>query len=341
MTTRQMTSCQMTTRQTLYFVQPYTVEVRHEDAPALAAHQVRVRTTCTAISAGTEMLFYRGQVPTDMAVDTTIATLGDTIQYPLTYGYCAVGVVEDVGDAVDNAWHGRRVFAFHPHTSEFNCEPATLISLPDWLTDEQAAFLPNMETAVNFTMDAHPLVGERVVVMGLGIVGLLTVYLLRHFPLEALHAVDGYANRRAVAQRWGITSVIAPNQLAQQQGLDPDLIVEVSSNPAALENALQLSGYGTRILVGSWYGTKQAQLSLGGSFHRNRIQLLSSQVSTIDGRFSNRWDKNRRLQAAMRFLRDLPVDDLITHRFPLAQARDAYALLDQHPEQTMQILFSY
>lgn len=331
----------MTTRQTLYFAQPYQVEVHNESMPAPEPHQVVVKTVLSAISAGTELLFYRGQVPPGMAVDTSITGMQQTVKYPLAYGYCNVGEVVAHGNQVDPTWQGRRVFAFHPHTSAFISEPVQLHPIPDAISYEQAVLLPTMETAVNFVMDAKPILGERVLTIGLGIVGLLTAYLLNRFPVERVYAVDGYANRIALAQQWGINALHSLNDLTTLQKYNPDLILELSSNPAALTSALDYAGFGTRIVVGSWYGDKVANLPLGGNFHRNRVQLISSQVSTLDGQFSNRWDKQRRLKTAWQQLEKLPVQELISHRLPLSSASVAYALLDQHPEQTLQILFTY
>lgn len=331
----------MTTRQTLYFARPYQIEVRQEPIPDLQPHQVLVQTSLSAISAGTEMLFYRGQVPDDMAIDATIAGMDGAVHYPLSYGYSCVGIVVATGSAVDASWRGRRVFAFHPHSSHFVCDPATLLPIPEGITDEQALFLPNMETAVNFVMDARPLIGERVVVFGLGIVGLLTSMLLCRFPLAHLLAFDAYAKRLELVKSLGIDAAQPPVDWRALSDLDPDIILEVSSNPAALETAIQLAGFGTRIIVGSWYGKKVAQLPLGGSFHRNRVQIISSQVSTLDASLSNRWDKARRLHTAWQQLRSLPTEQLITHRLPLAAASEAYTLLDQQPEQALQVIFTY
>jgi 2-desacetyl-2-hydroxyethyl bacteriochlorophyllide A dehydrogenase len=331
----------MNVRQTLYFARPYQVEVHSEPLPPLLPHQLQIKTVVSAISAGTELLFYRGQVPPAMAVDATIAGMGQAVQYPLSYGYCSAGEVVAIGAEVDPAWQGCRVFAFHPHTSAFVCEAAMLLPIPETLSYEQAVLLPNMETAVNFVMDARPLVGERVLIFGLGVVGLLSSYLLRRFPLSSLVAIDAYAKRRQLAQDWGIDALFSPTEIEELQEYDPDLILEVSSNPAALATALQLAGYGTRIVIGSWYGDKIAHLPLGGKFHRNRIQLISSQVSAIDGRFSNRWDKARRLQTAWKQLQGLPANELISHRLPIASASEAYQLLDQQPDQTLQILLTY
>lgn len=331
----------MSQRKTVYFVRPYQVEVKCEALPALGEHQVLVQTVVSAISAGTELLFYRGQVPDGMAVDATIRGMNQSVQYPLAYGYCSAGTVIAIGRAVEPTWLGRRVFAFHPHTSAFVADTSSLLPIPDTLSFEQAVFLPNMETAVNFVMDARPLFGERVLVFGLGVVGLLTLHLLRKFPISHLSAVDSYAKRRSLAAAWGADSLHAPGSTEALQDFDPDLILELSSNPAALANALELAGYGTRILVGSWYGDKSASLPLGGKFHRNRVQIVSSQVSTLDGQLSNRWNKTRRLQSAWAHLHTLPIDDLITHRLPISAASDAYNLLDTQPDGALQILFTY
>jgi threonine dehydrogenase-like Zn-dependent dehydrogenase len=206
---------------------------------------------------------------------------------------------------------------------------------------EQAVFLPSMETAVNLVMDSRPLAGERVVIFGQGVVGLMMTSLLARYPLGELIAVDGYAKRREVACRWGARRALDPSDLAELAEYDPDLIVELSSNPAALEAALQIAGFGARIVVGSWYGDKPVTLPLGGPFHRNRIQIVSSQVSTVDGQFHNRWSKARRLQLAWQLLQATPVQELITHRMQLAEAPAAYELLDRHPEQALQVVFTY
>lgn len=287
------------------------------------------------------MLFYRGQVPAGMAADATIASLQSSVRYPLTYGYCSVGEVIELGAEVEREWLGRRVFAFHPHASHFASDISSVLTIPDSITNEQAVFLPNMETAINFAMDARPLVGERVLIMGLGIVGLLTTHLLRQFPLGSLRAVDGYANRRAIARRWGVEHALSPDHIDELSAFDPDLILELSSNPAALSTAIPLAGFGTRIVVGSWYGDKHVTLPLGGSFHRNRVQLLSSQVSTVDGQFANRWDKSRRLNSAWRQLATLPYQQLISHRLPIDEAGYAYEILDRQPQDALQILLTY
>src|SRR5688500_1320083 len=161
-------------RKTLYFTAPREVELREESLPAPGADEVLVETTCSAISAGTEMLVYQGRFPRDLEADSVISSLRGGFRYPVAYGYACVGVVRDTGAQVDTSWRGKSVFAFQPHTSHFICNPESLFAIPASLSSETACFLPNMETAVNLVQDGSPIFGERVLVLGQGIVGLLT-----------------------------------------------------------------------------------------------------------------------------------------------------------------------
>jgi 2-desacetyl-2-hydroxyethyl bacteriochlorophyllide A dehydrogenase len=325
-------------RRSLYFTAPHTIDVREEPLPALAAGQVLAQTLCSAISPGTEMLVYRGQVPTEMAVDETIAALGGQFRFPLKYGYSAVGRVLELGPGVDSAWQGRTVFAFNPHESHVIADIAQLFPLPDDVDAETALFLPNMETAVNFLLDGAPLIGERVAVLGQGVVGLLTTALLARCPLANLTTFDHYPLRRETSLALGAHVSLSPES---SPALQADLTYELSGSPAALDAAIALTGFDGRIVVGSWYGQKRAALDLGGRFHRSRIRLISSQVSTLTPALSGRWDKARRLQVAWAMLRAVRPGRLITHRVPLAAAAEAYTLIDQHPEACLQVLLTY
>lgn len=341
----------MDRRYTLYFDAPYTVSVREEACPQPGRDEVLVQTAVSAISAGTELLLYRGQMPPNMAADETITALTGDLAYPLAYGYAAVGQVIARGAAVADDWLGRLVFAFQPHTSHFVARPADLLPLPPGVSPETAVFLPNMETAVSFLMDGRPMIGEQVLVLGQGVVGLLTTGLLARLPLAALLTLDAHPLRRRWSERLGASAALDPAQADSNairhalQGKRPyrgaDLVYELSGNPQALQTALDLVGYNGRILIGSWYGQKRANLDLGGPFHRQHVQIASSQVSHIAPQWQGRWDKPRRLQTAWQQLQQQSPAALISHRLPLAQAADAYRRLDQMPETAVQIVFEY
>ncbi|MFZ2088461.1 MAG: zinc-binding alcohol dehydrogenase [Desulfobaccales bacterium] len=336
----------------LYFTEPYQVSLREEPLPRPGPGQVLVQTIMSAISPGTELLIYRGQAPQDLVADTTLAALAGTLAFPLKYGYSAVGRVVELGREVSSHWQETLVFAFNPHEEFFLAEPAELMPVPPGLSPEEAVFLPNLQTAVTLVLDGKPLIGEKVAVFGQGIVGLLLTALLASFPLARLVTLDRYVNRRLASETLGVHVTLDPRSpevnaeirtALQGGGQDPwaDLAYEISGNPAALDQALAVTGFHGRIVIGSWYGAKTAELHLGGLFHRQRQILLSSQVSTISPELSGRWTRNRVLEVAWQMAAKIKPARFITQRFPLTQAAQAYELLDQHPEEAIQVVLTY
>lgn len=332
---------------TLYFTAPRRVEVREEQLPEPGPGQALVETACSAVSPGTEMLVYRGEFPAGLPVDECFPGMGADFAYPLAYGYAAAGRVAEVGPGVDAAWLGRAVFAFQAHASHFLTDLGALHPLPGGISLQSACLLPNVETAVTLVQDAAPRLGERALVFGQGIVGLLAAALLAEFPLEALVTVDPIAARREASLALGVRASLDPDEAgfrARARELLPagaDLTLELSGSPRALDEAVALTGFAGRVVVGSWYGRKPVALDLGGAFHRSRMRLLSSQVSTIAPELSGRWDKARRLEQAWAALARLRPERWITQRFPLEAAGEAYELIDRRPQQAIQVLLEY
>jgi 2-desacetyl-2-hydroxyethyl bacteriochlorophyllide A dehydrogenase len=341
---------------TLFFTAPKKTEIREIPLPRLKEDEVLVETICSAISAGTEMLVYRGQFPRLADAHDNVSS---DLNYPLAYGYACVGQVMKIGKMVNEEWLNKMVFAFHPHASSFILHPSSLILIPEGLSPETACFLPNMETAVNLVQDGAPILGERVLVLGQGVIGLLTASLLSEFPLESLVTVDNFELRRNAihveGQRWQVAGQkpkvksLAPEDLrpltlrqAQGNAFDPfDLTFELSGSPSALNDAIESTTFSGRVVIGSWYGQKRAEINLGGAFHRSRIKLISSQVSTISPELSGRWDKSRRFDVAWNALERIKPEKWITHRFPLDKAEEAYRLLDENPQETIQVIFDH
>jgi 2-desacetyl-2-hydroxyethyl bacteriochlorophyllide A dehydrogenase len=329
----------------LYFTGERSVEVRREPVEEPGAGELAVETLASGISAGTELLVYRDETPDGMAVDETITSLDGTFDYPLRYGYAAVGEVRAAGEDVDDEWLGRRVFAFEPHASRFRVPADAVVRVPADVDTATATLLPTLETATNFVMDARPRVGERVVVFGAGAIGLATTHVLAGFPLAELVVVEPNADRREHARAFGADDAVPPEAatglFADADPPGADLAVEVSGAPSTLDAAIDAVGYDGRIVVGSWYGTKRAPVDLGGSFHRDRISVESSQVSTVAPAQRGRWTKGRRLGVAFDGLRRIDADRLISPRVPFADAREAYRLLDRGAEGALHVVLDY
>ena len=339
-------------RTSVIFKKPYAIELVQSPLPVPGEEEVLIKTRFSAISAGTELLVYRGRFPSTLPVDATIPALVRPFDYPLAYGYASVGRVVEVGRSAPKELLDRLVFCFHPHESHYTIRQDRLIMLPDDIEPADAALSATMETAVNFLMDGRPVIGENVVIFGQGIVGLLTTALLARLPLGNLMALDPCRLRRKTAEIAGARTVLDPDAANLHDEVEKhlksagsekgaDLIYELSGNPAALNQAIGIAGPGARIVIGSWYGTQKAQLDLGGSFHRNRIRLISSQVSSLAPQFSARWTKGRRMNVALEMVRQLNPGRFVTHRIDVRQAAKAYELLDKRAHEAMQVLLTY
>jgi len=335
------------TARSLYFTAPRTVEVDSHPVPEPGPDEVRVRTTASAISAGTEGLLYRGEAPTDLPADEELEALDGDLSYPLQYGYAAVGEVTAVGERVADNWLERTVFAYNSHESHFLARPNDLLTVPDGVSPREATLVANLETAITFLLDGEPLLGEHVAVFGQGPVGLLTTALLAETPLETLVTFEPSETRRELSRAFGADRSLDPTDreadttFEESTGSRADLVYELSGDPDALNDAIGTTGFDGRVVVGSWYGTKPSQLDLGGRFHRDRIEIRSSQVSTIDPRLSGRWSRERRHDLTWTWLERLEVESLLTHEVPLEDAGRAYELLEEHPDEAIQVLLAY
>ena len=303
-----------------------------------------ISAACSAISAGTEAMIYAGAFPRDAVLDASIAAMQGTFAYPFSYGYALAGRVVARGSDVDASWDDALVFVFHPHQDRLVVPVAVCQRVPAGISAEAALYLPQVETALNLVLDGAPRVGERAVVFGLGVVGLLTARLLSEFPLERLIAAEPLGWRRRLAGDWGVAETADTNDAGQTQKLtrlDADLAFELSGDMAALNLAIDSAGFDARIVVGSWYGAQACPLDLGGRFHRNRLRLVSSQVSTLAPQLTGRWDKPRRLAFAWNALARLRPERLGSRFFPLAEGAEAFETLRARPEGVMQVAFRY
>jgi threonine dehydrogenase-like Zn-dependent dehydrogenase len=281
---------------------------------------------------------YRGEFDSEAAVDVNIKGMAEEkMSYPLRYGYCLVGRVVRWGDAVSEPeqYKDRLVFCFNPHGSRAVADQSSVVLVPRGIPAEDAVFMPSMETALSLVHDAAPIVGERVMVVGVGLIGLLVTALLSRLPVTVM-AVDLVPVRRALALAMGAKQALEP-ALAyaslRPDGAEMDASIEVSGSAKGLQTALDLTGFGGRVVVGSWYGSRSAPLKLGLDFHRSHLRLIVSQVSRIPGPLTDRWSKQRRFQAAWELVRELrPSTHLLTRRVSPSEVGIAYENLDKAVE---------
>lgn len=343
-------------RRVLRFLGPRQVSVETQPLPQPAADEVRVDTVLSAVSPGTEKLVYRGEAPAGETGDAALDSLSSGLDFPFLYGYSCVGHVTAVGDEVSTEWRGRRVFSFQPHVSHFTATPDVLLPLPDELSWTEGVLIPNAETAVNLVMDGAPILGEDVVVFGQGVVGLLTTALLAAHPIGALYTVEPDATRRKWSEAFGAHQSFPPaSSETLAEALDvsgepqsingstyqgADLIFELSGIPDVLNHALEIIGFDGRIVLGSWYGKRRAPIDLGGRFHRSRVSLISSQVSTVAPTYQGRWSTDRRMETVLNLLPDLGLERVVQDPVPIDHAPEIYDQMDRG-EAPLQPLFEY
>jgi 2-desacetyl-2-hydroxyethyl bacteriochlorophyllide A dehydrogenase len=306
------------------FVAPRRVELTEVPVPEPGDGELLVRAEFSGISGGTEMLAYRGEIDPELPLDETLEALGGTFAYPFGYGYSVVGRVERSRGTIPE---GARVFAFHAHQDLLVAGDDDVIRL-DGEDPRRATLLPLVETALQVSLDAGPLRGETVAVLGLGCVGALTGALLARDGARVIGSEPRELRRRAAA---GIgVEAVTPEDLAARLdsvtgGRGVPLLVEASGRPEVLAAGLSLLAHEGTALVCSWYGTKPVPLPLGAAFHRRRLVIRSTQVSTIPSHLADRWDRRRRRETARALLSELPLEPLATHEFPFERAPDAYA----------------
>ena len=315
----------MTIARALWTIAPGIAELRPETLPARAPDQVLARMLASGISRGTERLVLAGKVPENQWGAMRCPLQAGDFPFPVKYGYSAVAHVAE-GPA---ALQGKRVFCLHPHQDIFLAPAAMCSPIPDVVTDSRAVLGANMETALNILWDAQPLPGERALVIGAGVVGLLVAYLLARIPAMAVTIIDPDASRRGVAEALGI-QFAAPEAVPAEQ----ELIIHASANPAGLRQALQCAAFEARIIEASWFGAQEVALPLGEAFHSRRLRLISSQVGAVAPAMRGRRSYGERMGQALDLLADPVLETLIGPATRFEDLPDAMpSLLNPAPGQ--------
>ncbi|MDN3524821.1 zinc-binding alcohol dehydrogenase [Halomonas sabkhae] len=270
-------------------------ELRAESLSAPGAGEVLVETRFSAISRGTESQVFHGRIPVSEYQRMRAPFQQGEFNAELKYGYASVGCVLEGPPALQ----GRNVFCLFPHQDRYVVPESAVVPLPDGLSPRRAVLGANMETAVNALWDAAPLIGDRICVIGAGVVGALVAVLASDIPGTEVCLVDTNPQRASLAEALGVTFREPDNAPAEC-----DLVFHVSGSPAGLRQALTLAGNEARVVEMSWYGTEQVSVPLGQAFHSRRLTLQASQVGHLRGDRAVRWGGSRRLALALDLLGD-------------------------------------
>lgn len=289
--------------QAFWLREPGRGEIRPVGLPDRGPGDVVVRTVRSGISRGTETLVFRGAVPLGQRARMRAPFQEGDFPGPVKYGYLNVGVVEE-GPA---ELRGRTVFCLYPHQTVYVVPAGAVSVVPDDVPPARAVLAGTVETAVNALWDAAPAVGDRVAVVGGGMVGCCVARLLSHFPAVRVTLVDVDPGRAAVAGALGVDFALpddAPTGL--------DVVVHTSATSEGLQRALDLLAVEGTVIDLSWYGDTEVRLSLGGAFHDRRLTIRSSQVGALSAARASRRTSADRLALALELLRDPAFDALLT-----------------------------
>ena len=290
--------------------EPGTGEIRPAALPDAGAADVVVRTLRSGISRGTETLVFRGEVPASQYAAMRAPFQEGDFPGPVKYGYLSVGVVER-GPA---QLRGRTVFCLHPHQTRYVVPAGAVTVVPDDVPPARAVLAGTVETAVNALWDAAPLIGDRVTVVGAGMVGCCVARLLARFPGVHVQLVDTDSSRADVAAALGVDYAV-PDDAAEGR----DLVVHASATSAGLQQSLDILATEGGVIELSWYGNRTVDVSLGGAFHSRRLDIRGSQVGMIaPARRGSRTPADR-LALALDLLRDPAFDALITGASPFGE----------------------
>lgn len=278
-------------------------EILEQELPDPGPGEVRVRTLFSGISRGTESLVFRGHVPPNQYQVMRAPFQQGDFPGPVKYGYASVGRIEQ-GPA---ALRDQSVFCLFPHQDCYVVPASAVMLLPDDVPPGRAILTANAETAINVLWDAGVGPGDRVCVIGGGVVGCLVTWLAARIPGTTVTLVDLQPGRAALAETFG-ASFARPEQAPEDQ----DVVIHTSASEAGLATALGCAGTEACVIEASWYGSTQPRAPLGEAFHARRLSLRSSQVGQLPPARRPRWDHQRRLALALRLLNDPRLDALIS-----------------------------
>ena len=309
-----------------WIVAPGKGELRRESLPEPGPGEILVEALASGISRGTETLVFQGRVPESQRQIMRAPHQVGEFTFPLKYGYSSVGVVA----AGPDDWLGRHVFCLHPHQDRYVVPRDSVVTVPATIPEERVVLAANMETVVNALWDAAPRIGDRVAVVGAGVIGALAAAVASRMPGAAVQLVDINPDKAAIASALGV-SFAMPNVATPRA----DLVIHASATAEGLATALDLAGFEATIVELSWYGDRRVAVALGEGFHSRRLRLVSSQVGAVATPQRARWDRRRRLSLAVDLLADARFDVLLAPPVPFARLPEVMSELAAGPSEVM------
>lgn len=295
----------MTKHRALWHTSPTASELRETSVAKLASGYCVVQSLYSLISTGTERLVATGQVPVSLHDSMAVPYMEGGFSFPVKYGYSLVGRVTQGSEALS----GKLVHLLHPHQSYCLVRAADVFPVPNDVPPLRATLASNLETALTALWDAEVTIGDKVLVVGFGMIGALVARLLQALPAVNLFVHDTDAQRSAMAERMGFA-------VASAEAEDFDIAFHSSGSSGGLQTSIDAVGHEGRVVELSWYGTRPVRVHLGESFHRQRKQLISSQVASLPPRRSARWSFHRRKEVVFDLLKDEAFDQHITKVVP-------------------------
>jgi len=296
----------------IWYVRAGVAEIRTTSLSVPSEGFALVRSLFTGISRGTERLVLSGEVPEAERVRMRAPLQEGAFPFPVKYGYCAVGVAE-AGPA---ELIGRTVFCLHPHQDWFLAPLQMLVPVPEDVPARRATLAANMETALNAVWDSGAGPGDRIVVVGAGVVGLMVTALVARIPGTDVTVIDIAEDRRGLVESFGARFATAP----ASDSSGADVVFHTSVSGAGLNAAIASAGLEGTVVEMSWYGDREVPIRLGGAFHSQRLKLVSSQVGQVSPGHRPRWTYRRRMEAALRLLADDRLEALVAEEIAFADA---------------------
>jgi len=316
--------------QALWHINPVSSDILRSE-PEIQKNQCLLQSKYSLISVGTERTVSMGKVPVDLHDSMAVPYMKGAFSFPVKYGYSLVGKVLKG----PSEWMGRNVHLMHPHQDYCYSNLSDLFILPPTIPLKRATLISNMETAVNAIWDSQVSIGDRVVVVGFGLIGSLVALIVRQIPGVEVQVVEIDKSRQQVARSlgFGVSDSCKKNHF--------DMAFHASGSATGLQNAIDAVGLEGPIIELSWYGNRKVDISLGTTFHSLRKQLISSQVSFIPSTKQSGWDFKRRKKTVLNLLHNPVFDHLLDTEVPFKESPSVFEKIRNNDWEPLTCVVKY